>query len=101
MGKSEVWLDRWYRGDAASEILVGWELECLDTQAPTWQQIDSLAEGIVALTPAYGWRWPFVLFGHGGEAIPVGRRSDPRHLDWGALMGRLYVRSLAAGVPGM
>jgi len=100
-GKSEVFLSRWYRGNDVSKLLLGPEVEALASQDVLWVQIDSLAEYVVEKALLYGWRWPFVIFGHGGEATPAGRRSDPRHFDWGALMGRLYLRSKLAGIAGM
>ncbi len=93
--------DRTYRNNAVSEQLVGIELECLDTQQPTFEQIDSLAELIVAISPHWGWRWPFIILGHYAVALPLGRRSDPIAMDWGWLAGRLYVRALDAQIPGL
>lgn len=90
-----------YHGVQVSERLLGVELECRDNELVTWQQIDSLAELIVQLSIVYGWRWPYYLIGHYEVARPIGRRSDPQGLDWGALMGRLYYRAKLAGIAGM
>lgn len=84
-----------------SQLLQGVELECLDTETPTYAQIDSLAQLVVYLAGQYGWRWPFLIYGHYAVARPLGRRSDPVNFDWGGLMGRLYVRSLDAGIAGL
>jgi len=101
-GQSLVTINgRTYAGNAVSEILMGWELECLDTQAPTFQQIDSLADRICQRALQYAWRWPFVIYGHYGVAVPPGRKHDPISLDWGGFMGRLYVRARAMGIPGL
>jgi N-acetyl-anhydromuramyl-L-alanine amidase AmpD len=100
-GRSLYTLDREYRNNEVSQILIGVELECLDTQAPTFEQLDSLAELLVAGATTQGWRWPFIILGHYAVARPLGRRSDPVNMDWGWLMGRLYVRALSAGVAGM
>lgn len=93
--------NRVYRGNEVSQLLMGVELECRDFEYVTWQQIDSLAELIVSDPLARGWRWPYYLVGHYEVARPIGRRSDPQGLDWGALMGRLYVRAQAAGIGGL
>jgi hypothetical protein len=84
-----------------SELLLGYELECLWAEQPSYEQIDSLAEQVVLDAAQYAWRWPFILFGHYGVAIPAGRRSDPWLFDWGGFMGRLYVRAHAAGIGGL
>lgn len=90
-----------YTGDEVSQLLIGVELEALDNQGVTWQQVDALAALIVHLSVDWRWRWPYIIYGHYEVARPVGRRSDPQGLDWGALMGRLYVRSLQASVGGL
>ena len=90
-----------YTGDELSEALIGVELECLDDQAPTYEQIDSLASVILAESIVWAWRWPFILVGHYAVARPIGRRLDPVNMEWGGLMGRLYVRAKAAGTPGL
>lgn len=101
-GSSRCYLaGAWRYDNAVSELLLGYELECLWAEAPTYEQYDSLAEQIVADALHYGWRWPFILFGHYGVAIPAGRRSDPWLFDWGSLVGRLYVRAYAAGIGGL
>lgn len=101
-GASRCYLNgKWEYGDQVSELLVGYELECLWTEVPTYEQVDSLAALIVASAVQYGWRWPFILYGHNGVAIPAGRRSDPWLFDWGMLMGRLYVRAHASGIGGV
>lgn len=92
---------KWVYDNKVSELLLGYELECLWAESPTYEQIDSLAEQIVANALQYGWRWPFVMFGHYGVAVPAGRRSDSWLFDWGSLMGRLYVRAAAAGIGGL
>lgn len=93
--------DRTYHGNEVSELLVGIELECLDSQLPTYAQYDSLADLIIYLAGLYDWRWPFILYGHYAVARPLGRRSDPVNFDWGELMGRLYLRAKLAGVAGL
>lgn len=100
-GQSQYTLDRVYRGDEVSQVLIGVELECLDTQSPTFEQIDSLADLIVYNAQLWAWRWPFIILGHYAVARPLGRRSDPVNLDWGWLMGRLFVRSASVHLPGL
>lgn len=100
-GRSRYELDRQYNNTEVSQVLFGIELECLDEQACTFEQYDSLAAVIVAIAPQWGWRWPFIILGHYAVARPLGRRSDPVNFDWGWLMGRLYVRALAAQIPGL
>jgi len=101
-GRSRARIDgREYTGDQVSEILFGWEIECLDIEIPTYEQVDSLAQRICVRARQYQWRWPFVILGHYSVAIPVGRRSDPRGLDWGGFMGRLYVHARAQDIPGL
>lgn len=80
---------------------MGVELECTQDQAPTFEQYDSLADLIVLYGLIWAWRWPYIIYGHYSVARPIGRRSDPVNFDWGTLMGRLYVRSMAAKVPGL
>lgn len=92
---------KWRYDDEISQLLVGYELECTWAEQPTFEQVDSLAEQIVADAVQYAWRWPFIILGHYGVALPAGRRSDPWLFDWGGLMGRLYVRSLAASIGGL
>lgn len=82
-------------------MLFGIELECAWSEQPTFEQIDSCAEEIVFRARQYQWRWPFVIEGHYGVALPQGRRSDPWLLDWGSFMGRLFVRSQAGLIPGL
>lgn len=84
-----------------SQVLLGVELECLDNQEITFEQYDSLGQLIVQLAGEHGWRWPFIIYGHYAVARPLGRRSDPVNFDWGWLMGRVYVRAVLAGVPGL
>ena len=100
-GQSLWWFDRYYSGDEVSQVLLGVELENLDTQSPTFEQYDSLAQLIVSWGAQHAWRWPYIILGHYAVARPLGRRSDPLNFDWGWLMGRLYVRALAAQVPGL
>lgn len=90
-----------YRDDEVSQLLIGVELENQDFTYVTWQQVDSLAELVVSDPLACGWRWPYYLIGHYEVARPIGRRSDPQGLDWGSLMGRLYIRAKTAGIGGM
>lgn len=80
---------------------MGIELEQLDTESPTFGMYDSLGELIVELGEQWAWRWPYIILGHYAVARPLGRRSDPTNFDWGWLLGRLYVRALAAQVPGL
>lgn len=101
-GKSKLeYNNKLYRGNQVSELLMGVELECSDSELVTWQQYDSCAQTIVEEGVSHGWRWPYYLVGHYSIALPLGRRSDPLGFDWGALMGRLYVRALAAGIGGL
>lgn len=90
-----------YRDVQVSERLLGIELECLDNELVTWPQIDALAQVIVQMSVDLAWAWPYYVVGHYEVARPLGRRSDPQGLDWGALMGRLYVRALDAHVGGL
>lgn len=90
-----------YQGDMVSQLFMGAELECLDNERPTLQQVDSLAEYTVNCSIARGWRWPYIVYGHYAVARPLGRRSDPVNFDYGAFAGRLYVYSLAAGIGGL
>lgn len=96
-----VYNDRVYRDNEVSQLLIGIEIECSDTELVTWQQYDSLAQTIVEVGLDKGWRWPYYLVGHYSVARPLGRRSDPVSFNWGALMGRLYVRAKAADVGGL
>lgn len=100
-GRSTFVLDAVYSGDTVSQALLGIELECLDIENPTFEQYDSLSDLIIYYAGLHGWRWPFIILGHYAVARPLGRRSDPVNFDWGWLMGRLYVRSLAAQIPGL
>jgi N-acetyl-anhydromuramyl-L-alanine amidase AmpD len=92
---------RIYSGNEVSQLLIGVELECLDNELCTWQQLDALAALFVQLSVAWQWRWPYYVQGHYELARPVGRRSDPQGFDWGGFMGRLYLRSKLAGVGGL
>ncbi len=100
-GNSYVYLNGDNFGDEVSELLIGIELECLVDQAPTYEQYDSLGELVVLYSHLWGWRWPFIIYGHYAVARPLGRRSDPVNFDWGSFMGRLYVHSVAGKVPGL
>jgi N-acetyl-anhydromuramyl-L-alanine amidase AmpD len=100
-GKSRVTIDREYRDDDTSQRLLGVELECQDTERPTFEQYDSLADLIVFYAHRWAWRWPFIIYGHYAVAIPLGRRSDPVNFDWGTLQGRLFVRSWQTHLPGL
>jgi len=101
-GKSRATIQgREYRGDALSAILIGIEVEQLEPQVWTYEQLDSFAELLTQLSVVYSWRWPYTILGHYEVALPEGRRSDPQGLDWGQLMGRLYARSLQAHTPGL
>jgi N-acetyl-anhydromuramyl-L-alanine amidase AmpD len=91
----------WRADDEVSELLLGYELECSWAESIIYEQYDSLAEQVIVDALRYGWRWPFVILGHYGVAIPAGRRSDPWLFDWGGFMGRLYVRAVAAGIGGL
>lgn len=84
-----------------SAILVGVELEQVAEQQVTYEQYDSLAELLTLLSVEFGWRWPYTIFGHYEVARPVGRRSDPCNFAWGDFMGRLYIRSKDAQIPGL
>lgn len=100
-GRSRVQLDRIYTDDEVSQVLIGIEIEYRDTERPNTIQYDSLADIIIWYSRLYQWRWPHVILAHSGVALPLGRRSDPVSFDWGNLMGRLYVRSLEARLPGL
>jgi N-acetylmuramoyl-L-alanine amidase len=88
-------------GDELSAALVGIELENLDNQLCTYQQVDSLAFLIVRLGFDNDWRFPYYLLGHYEVARPLGRRSDPQGFPWGDFLGRLYLHARDANVPGM
>ena len=90
-----------YQGDQISALLMGIELECTESQQCTYQQHDSLADLIVELGIAHGWRWPYYLIGHYEVALPVGRRSDPLGFLWGDFAGRLLIHARAENVPGL
>jgi N-acetyl-anhydromuramyl-L-alanine amidase AmpD len=90
-----------YSGNEVSRLLIGIEVECLDSERPTYNQYDSAAEYIVRSAIDYGWRWPYIIYGHYGVARPVTRRADPVSYDWGALMGRLYVYSMNNNIGGL
>ena len=96
-----IYNNKLYSGDEISANLYGIELECTDNQNCTYEQHDSLSELIVQIGIDKGWRWPYYLVGHYEIAIPIGRRSDPLGIDWGSLMGRLYIRASEAGVGGL
>lgn len=100
-GQSIYTLDRAYRNDEVSQILLGVELEQTESQPPTFAQLDSLADLIVHYAFLWAWRWPFTILGHYAVARPLGRRSDPLNFDWGWLMGRLFVRSASVHLPGL
>lgn len=100
-GNSLWTFDREYRGNQVSMALLGVELECLDAQTPTFEQLDSLADLIVYWASVWGWRWPLIILGHYAVARPLGRRLDPVNMDWGWLMGRLFVRAVSVGLPGL
>jgi N-acetyl-anhydromuramyl-L-alanine amidase AmpD len=100
-GKSQLQLERLLVNNQVSEALCGIELECLDNQEPTYAQYDSLAALMLWYAGLYNWRWPLVYYGHYSVARPIGRRSDPVNFNWGALAGRIYIRALAAKLPGL
>lgn len=87
--------------DMANHYLLGIELEYRSLEGPTFEQVDSCAEQLIDWAIYWGWRWPLVIFGHYGLAVPIGRRSDPFLLDWGSLMGRLYLRAQTANLAGL
>lgn len=88
-------------GDAVSEAFLGVELEYLNSEEPTYAQYDSCAEYLAQQAIVWNWRWPYIILGHYSVARPLGRRSDPCNFDWGSFMGRLYVWSLVAKIPGL
>lgn len=101
-GRSQVRRgDRQWLDNAVSEAYYGIELEALDVERPTWQQLDSCGIHLVEMAGVYGWRWPLVIYGHYGIALPPGRKHDPYGLDWGALMGYIYMAARAASLPGL
>lgn len=100
-GKSVVRLDRLYKDNAVSEILIGIELEQLPTEDPTFSQVDSLADLMLYYAGRWGWRWPLWYTGHYSVARPMGRRSDPMSFPWGDLAGRLYERAMLIQLPGL
>lgn len=101
-GRSRFYTGRaWLENDDVSEALIGVELECSRSEAPSFAQLDSLAEYVVECSVRWQWRWPQVLLGHYAVATPLGRRSDPWLLDWGTVMGRLYARCLQSVIPGL
>lgn len=90
-----------YGAENPNQYLLSAELEYMVNECPTWQQYDSLAEQIILWALVWDWRWPYVLYAHGGIAFPPGRKYDPYAFDWGALMGYLLVRSRAAKIGGL
>lgn len=101
-GQAELsYNDRLYRGPEISQLLMGVELENLDSTLCTWAQLDSLAQLVVDQGLVYGWRWPYYVLGHYEVARPLGRRSDPQGFLWGDFMGRLFARAQASGVQGL
>lgn len=101
-GQSQlIYSNRVYHGDEISQLLMGVELENLDSTLCTYEQLDSLAELITSDPLAQGWRWPYYVVGHYEIARPVGRRADPQGFLWGDFMGRLYVWARHRGVPGL
>jgi len=101
-GKSSlVYNNRLYQGDEVSQLLLGVELENLDTTYCTAEQLDSLAELVMLEGIAFGWRWPYYVLGHYEVARPLGRRSDPQGFLWGDFMGRLYLWASANKTPGL
>lgn len=84
-----------------NEVLLSAELEYKVLEFPTYQQYDSLAEQVTIWALRWGWRWPYVLYGHYGIAYPPGRKYDPYLFDWGAFMGRLLVWSQQANIGGL
>lgn len=101
-GQSELlYRDKLYHGDLVSQLLIGYELECSDNQYPTYEQHDSLAERIVLDGIAWGWRFPYAVFGHYSVARPVGRRSDPVNFQWGDFFGRLLHHAQKRHIDGL
>lgn len=93
--------NRYYSGDVLSALLLGIELECLDSQHCTYEQHDSCAELIVVEGIDRGWRWPYYILGHYEIATPLGRRHDPVGFDWGDFMGLVYKHATRWGAPGI
>lgn len=91
----------WWEDDEVSRRLMGIEIEQKSPAWCTYAQLDSLALLIAWLAWTNDWRWPYCLLRHGDVAIPPGRRLDPQGFDWGEFIGRLYVASLAAHIPGL
>lgn len=101
-GQSELlYRDKLYQGDMVSQLLIGYELECSDNQYVTYEQHDSLAERIVMDGIAWGWRFPYAVFGHYSVARPTGRRSDPVNFQWGDFFGRLLVHARRRHIDGL
>lgn len=101
VGKVNDTIQARYEGVNLNEILLSAELEYLPLEGPTYEQYDSLAEQITIWALRWGWRFPYVIFGHYGIASPPGRKYDPYMLDWGELMGRLVVWTRANKVAGL
>lgn len=100
-GKSVCTLDRVYRDDEVSQVLIGIELECLVGELPTYEQVDSLADLCLYFAGRWLWRWPLWYTGHYSVARPLGRRSDPVNFPWGDLAGRLFERANAIQLAGL
>ena len=74
-----------YRDDKVSQILMGIEVECQDSQSPTLQQYDALAQLLQFLRRQYTWPLWYPIIGHYAVARPLGRRSDPVSFNWNTL----------------
>lgn len=101
VGSTSSHLKQLFAAGNSNEYLLSVEIEYRSIEAPTFAQVDSCAEQIVNWAFEWGWRWPFVIYGHYGIAAPIGRKSDPYNFDWGSFMGRLYLHSLVRKVPGL
>lgn len=71
-------------GADANRDLIGIELENFDRKGelPTARQHMALAGLCLYLADKYKWS-PFYAWSHGQIAVPIGRRNDPRGLNWG------------------
>jgi N-acetyl-anhydromuramyl-L-alanine amidase AmpD len=79
-----VWEGKLDTTNVTSAKLVGIELENHDGggEVPTSAQHYALAALLLDL--AHVWKWsPMRVYGHGNLASPIGRRNDPRGLDYG------------------
>lgn len=89
-GQSKVTIrDVVYTDNEVSQVLIGIELESLNSQLITREQYFSLAELLNERQLHYSWPGDYPIYGHYAVARPLGRRSDPTNFDWGVLFAIL------------